>query len=70
MFPWRGAVVAATGSGNGWPLGAALASDLGAIRDARPVVALPAFRELAHIMLCGVLVEDLFGLGPGAAPPF
>ena len=34
----RGAVVASTGNRNGWPLGAALASDLGVGGDARPVM--------------------------------
>ena len=38
MFPRRGAVVAATGKGNGWPLGAALAIDLGVGGVARPVM--------------------------------
>ena len=38
MFPRPGAVVASTGKGNGWPLGATLANDLGVGGDARPVM--------------------------------
>ena len=37
-FPGRGAVAASTDKGNGWPLGAALASDLGVGGEARPVM--------------------------------